>query len=236
MTTYYEKPNTREILIEEERGKTAKITWTKVPADEWEDLARGQIGGAFIDDAALKCVRTRVKYIGGPNTSGRYDYCELTAEYADPDYDPRQYSWQQKEEKRGINIQFGVEWVSIPDHKLKWTDADGAEIPQNVSIPVGAVYITLRREKYLLPFDILAACAGTINEYTVLIERGSFAAGTLRFDSADSEEYGNKWYITYQFAYSRHGWNNLPKTDGADITWTVTYPTLYESTDFDKLL
>ena len=236
MITYYEKPNTRKITVEKERGKSARITWTKVDPDSWENLSRAQIGGTYPDDATLKCVRTEVDYIGGPNAQGDYDYCEVTAHYADPDYDPRQYSWQEKEIERGINVAFGMEWVSLPDRKVKWDIVGGTEIPQNVSIPCGVVFITMAMERNQLPFDLIAECVGKINDDVVTIEHGRFATGKLRFDSADSEQYRDDWIITYRFAYNRNGWQNLPKTDGATITWTPTYPALYEETDLSRLL
>ena len=237
MTRYSEKlgNGTREVVFDfKNNSETGPWVFANVPASKATKEAEALKGKSHPLHPKMKCQRVKLEYFDHDPTREQYKYCNLHAFYETPEEEDV-LDWTRGEPRQSISVRAGAEWVTLPQ-KLKWHSDDEDYIEQNIAIPMRVIYISIRKVQGSLPISIMRNLVGKINNGSVRMAGQSFSSGTLRFDSADSEEYGSKWNVTYNFAVNDEGWQKIAKIEEGDIIWHTTYPLLYETANLSRLV
>ena len=234
MTQYKEKygGGTRKVIVDFGRG-TMNGPWVyaNVPVAKVKEELENLKSKSHPLFPEMKCKSVELEYFNSDPSRETYTQCNLHAYFETPE----ELQWDSKEPEQSISVRAGVEWVTL-SQKLKWETSEGDEIDQNIAIPMRVIYISVRKVQGSLPISIMRDLVGKINSGSVRMVGQSFPAGTLRYDSSESEEYGNKWNITYNFAIKDNGWQKIPDGSTSPISWKTTYPLLYETANLSRLV
>ena len=233
MATFLEKRNSRKLTEHYKEGMTGEITFEGGEGSYayWKDAV--QIGQKFPGESKVECYERELVPIGNL-VNGQFSKCEVVARYHTPK--PGESSAKPNDPVADVstNIDFSVETVSV-DGTFKYDTSGGDPVPGTMSMIVPTIKITQTYKEKNIDWSSIRDSIGKVNSSGMTLDKFNIESEKLlftAFTSADGvDEYGNKQYqVTASFVYNRYGWNNVPKVNGATITWHELYPNLYQAT------